>query len=52
MLHLALIEMGTIFHGNQSPHGFVHNVGKRFLQKMKSIIFKKRYRKLIMKQWY
>ena len=52
MLHLALIERGTIFHGSQSLRGCVRNVGKLFLKKMKCFIFKKHFSKLIVKQWH
>lgn len=34
------------------PHGYAHNAAKRFLKKMKSIIFKQLYNKLTMKQWH
>jgi hypothetical protein len=48
---LVRTEMAIISHGNQFPHGSVRNAGKFFLKKMKSIIFKKHYRKLILKRW-
>ena len=50
MPHLVLTGMGTIFPGNQFLPWFVLSVEKLFLRKMKLIIFKKLYNKLIWKQ--
>ena len=49
--HLVQTGMAIIFHGNLFGPEYVQNVESLFLMKMKSIIFKKHYRKLMMKPW-